>query len=398
MRRIILYCLAVLMLFSCLSMTGCGGGLVHELLEVIDDKEYRDVDDHEHWAEESLEQVSDDTMYGEVLPEAIGLSFALTKDRDSYEVVGIGSCEQTEFSIPYKHEGLPVTKIAMEAFAYCDTLVKVAIPNSVYLIDTTAFQYCKNLESVYIPSSVTVIGDAVFEGCSKIKSFDIPVSVQRIGIGAFSAGESLERITVAAGNAYYYVENNCLIERKTGRLISGGSNSKIPEGVRIIGYIAFKNCVDMQEIMIPEGVEAIHEMAFDGCTSLAYASLPSSLQTMQGFAFSDCTSLKQVEIAEGVGEIGLCAFYGTAITELRIPESVTNLGSQCAEGCKRLKTVYLPAGLTKIEFSAFQDCTSLRKIYFSGTTDQWSLVTKEDSWDMNTPRYTVYCSDGDTEK
>ena len=286
----------------------------------------------------------------------------------------------------------------MGAFEGSEIPVKVVIPHSVYLIDTEAFRNCKNLESVYIPNSVTIIGDAVFEGCPKIKSFEIPYSVQRIGIGAFSAGAGLESITVELGNPSFYSKNNCLIERETGRLISGCSNSTIPDQVKIVGYIAFKGCTDMKEAIIPEGVVAVHEMAFLECTSLEYASLPSTLRTMEGFVFDGCSSLREVEIAEGVKGIGLCAFYGTAITELRIPESVKVLGSQFAEGCRKLKTVHLPMGLVTIEMSAFEDCKALRNIYYSGSMQQWHNVQKQTRWDANTASYTVYCSDGEIKK
>ncbi|MBO5757145.1 MAG: leucine-rich repeat domain-containing protein, partial [Clostridia bacterium] len=300
--------------------------------------------------------------------------------------------------IPSTYQGLPVTKIAMGAFEGSAIPVEVIIPHSVYLIDTESFRNCVNLESVYIPNSVTIIGDAVFQECPKIKSFEIPASVQRIGIGAFSAGAGLESITVGLGNPSYYSKNNCLIERETGRLISGCSNSTIPDEVKIIGYIAFQGCVDMKEAIIPEGVVAIHEMAFLECTSLEYASLPSTLRTMEGFVFDGCSSLREVVIAEGVKEIGLCAFYGTAITELRIPESVTKLGSQFAEGCKKLKTVYLPKGLITIGISAFEDCKALKSVYYSGTVQQWHAVTKDVRWDANTASYKVYCSDGEIKK
>ena len=392
MKRFILICLSVLLL---LTLPGCSGGLVQELLDASNGEQTlgADVD-----FAQTVGSTADENVYAETPPQADGLLYELISDGSAYRVIGIGDCVQSEIVIPSTYQGLPVTKIAMGAFEGSEIPVRVVIPHSVYLIDTEAFRNCKNLESVYIPNSVTIIGDAVFEGCPKIKSFEIPYSVQRIGIGAFSAGAGLESITVELGNPSFYSKNNCLIERETGRLISGCSNSTIPDQVKIIGYIAFKGCTDMKEAIIPEGVVAVHEMAFLECTSLEYASLPSTLRTMEGFVFDGCSSLREVEIAEGVKEIGLCAFYGTAITELHIPESVKVLGSQFAEGCRKLKTVHLPMGLVTIEFSAFEDCKALRSIYYSGSMQQWHSVEKQTRWDANTASYTVYCSDGEIKK
>lgn len=398
MKKIVFICLLIWVLLLCMALTGCSHGLVYELLESWEQKEQEHIPDADFGIAETPEDRTQETMDTEAEEQAVGLSYALTKQGNAYEVVGIGDCVQSKIVIPSTYQGLPVTKIAMGAFEGSAIPVEVIIPHSVYLIDTESFRNCVNLESVYIPNSVTIIGDAVFQECPKIKSFEIPASVQRIGIGAFSAGAGLESITVGLGNPSYYSKNNCLIERETGRLISGCSNSTIPDEVKIIGYIAFQGCVDMKEAIIPEGVVAIHEMAFEGCSSIEYASLPSTLQIMEGFAFYQCVSLKEVVIAEGVKEIGLCAFFGTAITELRIPESVTKLGSQFAEGCKKLKTVYLPKGLITIGISAFEDCKALKSVYYSGTVQQWHAVTKDIRWDANTASYTVYCSDGEVKK
>ena len=71
------------------------------------------------------------------------------------------------------------------AFAYCDSLTSVTIPDSVTTIGEWAFADCDSLTSVTIPDSVTSIGYSAFEYCTSLTSVTIPDSVTSIGYSAF---------------------------------------------------------------------------------------------------------------------------------------------------------------------------------------------------------------------
>ena len=64
--------------------------------------------------------------------------------------------------------------IADAAFAYCQNLTSITIPNSVTSIGDWAFAGCTALTSVAIPNSVTEIGDVAFDGCTNLKAIYIP--------------------------------------------------------------------------------------------------------------------------------------------------------------------------------------------------------------------------------
>jgi hypothetical protein len=84
--------------------------------------------------------------------------------------------------IPKKINGLPVTAIGDEAFAW-KRLTGVVIPDSVTSIGDEAFSR-NQLTSVIIPDSVTSIGDGAFED-NQLTSVIIPDSVTSIGNAAF---------------------------------------------------------------------------------------------------------------------------------------------------------------------------------------------------------------------
>ncbi|MCQ2312722.1 MAG: leucine-rich repeat domain-containing protein, partial [Paludibacteraceae bacterium] len=70
--------------------------------------------------------------------------------------------------ITYKKQTYSVTKIGIGAFAWCDGLKSVKIPNSVTTIGDGAFFVCSGLKSVTIPNSVTTIGERAFYNVNNI--------------------------------------------------------------------------------------------------------------------------------------------------------------------------------------------------------------------------------------
>ena len=64
-----------------------------------------------------------------------------------------------------------VTSIGKEAFAFCDPLTSITIPDSVKRIGWKAFLDCESLEEIIIGNSVKGIGRHAFDGCDSLLSF-----------------------------------------------------------------------------------------------------------------------------------------------------------------------------------------------------------------------------------
>lgn len=95
--------------------------------------------------------------------------------------------------------------------------------------------------------------------------------------------------------------------------------------------------------------------------------LADSITTIKGNAFYMCSALKTVELPKHLVSIGNSAFGYTALTELRIPDSTTNIGQGAFINCSSLASVRLPEGLTSIDENTFSGCKSLSSINFPGT-------------------------------
>ena len=100
-----------------------------------------------------------------------------------------------EVRIPPRIQSYPVTEIGESAFAGCESLTEVTIPNSVTIIWDGAFECCTSLTKVKIPDSVTIIGNRAFADCTSLTKVKIPDSVISIENSAFAHCTSLTSVT-----------------------------------------------------------------------------------------------------------------------------------------------------------------------------------------------------------
>ena len=164
-------------------------------------------------------------------------------------------------------------------------------------------RYSGSSSSVEIPSElngkkVLAIGERAFSDNDNVKAIHIPDSVINIEKAALYGAYELSEITVDEANKKYHVENDCLIETETGRLIQGLDNGNIPEGVKIIDECAFKERFNIKKI-----------------------SLPSTLKRIEGYGLDCLRGLEESYVipasVEYVGPNG-CTRYSNSTVEIKI--------------------------------------------------------------------------------
>ena len=112
----------------------------------------------------------------------------------------------------------------------------------------------------------------------------------------------------------------------------------VPEGVREIGEGAFWRC-DVESVRLPQGLRAIR--------------LPEGLKRIEADCFSG-TELTEIVIPEGLRVIRDHAFSG--VREVTLPQRVRVIksGSVDVSGNDGGSIVHIPAGVERIESSAFR--------------------------------------------
>ena len=251
-----------------------------------------------------------------------------------------------------------VTSIGNCAFANCDNLTSIIIPNGVTSIGDYAFKDCSNLTSITIPRSVTSIGSSAFYGCSSLTSITIPNSVTSIGSSAFYKCSSLTSIIIpdSVTSMGDYAFKDC----------SNLTSITIPRSVTSIGSSAFYGCSSLTSIIIPNGVTSIGSSAFSGCSSLTSITIPDSVTSIGDSAFSNCSSLTSITIPDGVTSIGEWAFsYCSSLTSINIPDSVTSIGEGAFKKCSSLTSVIIGNSVTSIGADAFNGCDYLVSVHIT---------------------------------
>ena len=292
-------------------------------------------------------------------------------------------------SVTYGDATYSVISIGDGAFAGCNGLTSITIPNSVTRLGNFAFEGCSGLTSITIPNSVTSIGESTLKGCSGLTSITIPNSVTRLGGSAFDGtawyDNQPEGVVYAGQIAYKYkgeMPANTTISLNEGTIgiaddafsgCSGLTSVAIPNSVTFIGHAAFAVCSGLTSVAIPNGMTSIGTQAFMGCRRLTSVTIPNSVTDIGIRSFEYCSSLESIVVESGnpvydsrencnaiikTAKNSLIAGCKTTV----IPNGVTSIGEGAFLGCSDLTSVTIPNSVTSIYSDAFADCSGLTSV------------------------------------
>lgn len=112
-------------------------------------------------------------------------------------------------------------------------------------------------------------------------------------------------------------------------------------------------------------VVGIADNAFYYCTAMTAIKLPQTIETIGDYAFAGCIGLTEIEIPDSVTSIGEGAFYGCEnLTSIDMPTKLVEIGKCAFSYCSKLKSIELPAELSSIGEAAFFECQALTEVVF----------------------------------
>ena len=171
------------------------------------------------------------------------------------------------------------------------------------------YYVASGVNRILVGDGITEIGNLAFYGCENADLARLPASVTRIGDRAFK---------------------NCCRLSQLGR----------PAGLVEIGEAAFESCTALKALALPDGLRTIGHYAFTraGLTSV---TIPASVTDFGMVVFAYCTSLVRAKIACPITKLPDWTFYGcTALTDVSLPETVTETGEYALEKCENLTGLY----------------------------------------------------------
>ena len=294
-----------------------------------------------------------------------------------------------------------LTALSSSLFNNCQNLKKAAIPSTITSIGTTAFRDCKELEmdvndllpsglsgslyrtfysspklygDVVLPAGVTAIsGDFAYSAITSFRTAEGSV-LATIGEfhgyaedATFNRCRSITNIVFHDTIKTFYGKNNhfCDCTNLVNITLPGitvPSTNVVSGGGGTWGN-TFRDCAVLtNSITIPDDVDILNQ-TFDGAKSIRGMTLGAGLTRIGNYntaesVFTDNFALEYVDMSRATNllEIGKMNFSQCmALTELTIPDSVTNIGESAFANCIAMTNLVLPAGLQRIQSSAVKN-------------------------------------------
>lgn len=279
-------------------------------------------------------------------------------DRTVYESNGFQYCLENNGSTVLKYIGNDT-----------DVVVPASLGGKpVYRIEIYAFAHCNSVQSIVLPESVQSIGPAAFYTCTSLQSISMPSSIKTIGTSAFAEDKALKSISIPDG-----VKR---IEEETFKDCTSLSNVSLPANLTYIGAYAFDSCKALKEIVFPDGLKILMEGAFCNCTHLKTVELPNSVMRVEQNTFLNCENLTEVILSENMDTISSCTFcYCTSLQKITLPKEIKIIDIQAFSTCLSLSEVTILNKNIDIDDSAFEDCEQVT-IYAEKGSYAESYTTK----------------------
>ena len=225
------------------------------------------------------------------------------------------------------------------AFRNCQALESVTFGAKLQSIASLAFWNCTALDNLFFDDALLAIGESAFANNASLETIAWGDGLESIGIGAFRACNSLEELTLVSP-------------------------------LTTIGRLAFADCVGLKTLTVPESVTQINASAFYNCIKLQSIALNCPALTVpEVWIYSDDGGVGVFSGAGSASTAGLKVTFGSNVT--KVPDRLFETASIDAYGHNGypyafITEVELPESITEVGAYAFRNCQNLITVRFNG--------------------------------
>ena len=311
-----------------------------------------------------------------------GFKLLNTFCKQTDEVIGCLSKNIINFKLQYAEQ------YAFHGYPYMSSVEYV---NGANCVGDICLSIDEDADVVEIPKNVTmVVISEDFSGSIKIKCNKLIInSAKSLESCSYVTGLSCDTICIAydgyidtnrlnimeskcfevAGNNRYATRDGFLYDYSGKMLILcpklRGGKIAIPDKTRYIAKIAFRNNLNITELILPDSLTFIGEQAFSGCKALSSIDFGKGLSQIgdsarNKFVFSDCHELKKLHIPSNIKSIGSSAFSNcSSLQEIIFDEGVEMIDESAFSWCESAKTIAFPESLRYMYQNAFSKANKI---------------------------------------
>lgn len=116
-----------------------------------------------------------------------------------------------------------------------------------------------------------------------------------------------------------------------------------PEDLKVLESSAFFGCEFLESVTFSDGIVSIASDVFAYCIHLKSVCLPATLKVLGEGSFDHCLALETVVLPKQLKEIGRGAFARCGLRSIYIPARVSKVHSHAFDGCRHLDAITVDA-------------------------------------------------------
>ncbi len=153
----------------------------------------------------------------------------------------------------------------------------------------------------------------------------------------------------------------------------------------IMGYSGDDKRVVIPAYMAGKKVIILYDALFKDHTEITHVKIPRTVTNIGSYMFDGCTKLREITLPDGLEEIWECAFSRSSIEEIVIPDGVKTIMPFTFRDCKKLKRVVCGSGMKKICAGAFEGCTKLKEVVYGPDVE-----VSPEAYQTSAPEFSVH--------
>jgi len=264
------------------------------------------------------------------------------------------------------------------------SLETLTIGDNATTISANAFNGCSALNEVVVGKGVKTVNSAAFTGCDAVKDMSVYCNADNTNY-SYLPCNSIETLTFDVAKTFpsAFAKLPNLKTIVMGDLVTSVgwrlfmSNAVIEDvtigyGVKSIDAFAFRECTNLRKVTMPATTEdkipaltTLKQGAFYKCSALQELLIPGTITDIALQTCYMCPGLQKAVLEEGLGMLPSVMFADCSnLTEVNIPSTVTSIGERAFENCALLETINIPGVVTTINGKAFNGCSKLKTVNF----------------------------------